>query len=268
MGRVESLLGEMAGSPIFSLVVAIVLSGVAIGGKFSVIATQFLFAIAFLLAALGLWSVPGPIWIGLCTAIAGCLILLAYWARPEAIPIFSGKLQANKTLFSRSISNQKRRFEIGNSGAIFVITAPEGIPILTMFEQSNLMVEMIKGRLAISTDIRDRDGHIVAELSRNEWKVAPPPKTWDRNYSKDALEVRDASGRIVLQVHLLPDRIRIQGEWRAPGGQGIRLVKTPGPPGASGATIIKITEMYDPLHPAIIPMFVYPSDTHLGELAR
>lgn len=31
----------------------------------------------------------------------------------------------------------------------------------------------------------DREGHLIAELVRKEWKVAPPPRTWDRNYTDD-----------------------------------------------------------------------------------
>ncbi|MEJ0092842.1 MAG: hypothetical protein WDN46_05280 [Methylocella sp.] len=48
---------------------------------------------------------------------------------------------------------------------------------------------------------------------RNEWRVTPPPGTLDRNYTDDALEIRGAGGKIVLQLRVLQDRIQLQGEW-------------------------------------------------------
>lgn len=58
----------------------------------------------------------------------------------------------------------------------------------------------------MSLVIRDRSGRLVAEIVNNEWKVNPQ-NAWDRNYSADALEVRDPTGDIVLQVKALADRI-------------------------------------------------------------
>ena len=55
-------------------------------------------------------------------------------------------------------------------------------------------IEKIDGKLMVSTMIRDSSGNVLAELRRNEWKVAPPPKTWDRNYTDNALEVVNAEG--------------------------------------------------------------------------
>ena len=41
-----------------------------------------------------------------------------------------------------------------------------------------MLVELIDSALKVSTCIRDKDGNLIAEMIRNEWKVARPPKTW------------------------------------------------------------------------------------------
>jgi hypothetical protein len=80
-------------------------------------------------------------------------------------------------------------------------------PIL---QNSQFKVELINGKAKISTRITDESGNLIAEIIRNEWKVAPT-RAWDRNYSGDALEVKDSRGYVVLQVRVLADRIQIQG---------------------------------------------------------
>jgi hypothetical protein len=47
-----------------------------------------------------------------------------------------------------------------------------------------------------------------------------------QNYRCDYLEVKNSSDRVVLQVQVLPDRIRIQGEWYDDYGKGVRVLKT------------------------------------------
>src|ERR1700730_15488682 len=51
-------------------------------------------------------------------------------------------------------------------------------PSLIFFERDHLLVELIDSALKVSTCIRDKDGNLIAEMIRNEWKVARPPKTW------------------------------------------------------------------------------------------
>src|SRR5205823_14425405 len=63
--------------------------------------------------------------------------------------------------------------------------------LLKRWGDDRLTVETIYGRAYISTRVRDEHGNIIAELIKNEWKINPPPATWDRNYRNDALEVID-----------------------------------------------------------------------------
>ena len=101
---------------------------------------------------------------------------------------------------------------------------------------------------------------MLAEIDNNEWKVAPPPKSWDRNYSTNALEIKDSEGAILFQVTLEKDFAHFQGfffdvegDWAAFTEEAGRASMTLTPRGIAGRI------------PQIKPLFRYPSDLHLGE---
>jgi hypothetical protein len=96
---------------------------------------------------------------------------------------------------------------------VFLSSGHQALSVSPALTESQFKVESIGGKVKVSTRIANDTGSLLIEIIRNEWLVAPPPQTWDRNYSDDALEVRDGSGRIVLQVRSLLDRIQIQGMW-------------------------------------------------------
>jgi hypothetical protein len=146
---------------------------------------------------------------------------------------------------------------------------PADVLLFPALSESQFKIELIDGRVKVSTQIRDENNKLIVELVKNEWKVLPPPGTWDRNYSDDALEVRDGSGAIVLQVKLFSDRVQIQGMWWVDLGppNGIVRFVVRGNPTIGGQIIIIPTANKDPL-PTIDAMFVYPSDAHLGELRQ
>jgi hypothetical protein len=146
---------------------------------------------------------------------------------------------------------------------VFHSYADAGLPIFIFFTTSNLLIELIEGQLKVSTQIRDRDGDIVAELTRNEWRIAS--RAFDRNYSKDALEVKNAAGRIVLQVKILPDRIQLHGEWWGENGQGVRAMRHPE---GGGALFLPLHANIPDTGPFIEPLFQYPSELHFGELRK
>jgi hypothetical protein len=130
-------------------------------------------------------------------------------------PAYAGKIEAEKSevLLSAKDHIAARVIEIGDSTTRFSFMGPQGGSFIKFAENYELKIELVDGQTKVSTQIRNKKGQLVAELIRNEWKVAPPPKTWDRNYNKNTLEVKDETGNIVLQVRALPDRIQIQGEW-------------------------------------------------------
>jgi hypothetical protein len=171
-----------------------------------------------------------------------------------------------------TLSTKEVSIEIGDSGTILHWNGYSGHPQID-FHGSTITVEVIGGQVKLTTDIRDSSGEIVAELVRNDWKVAPPPKTWDRNYSANAVEVIDPHGKVVIQVAALPDRIRLQGEWHSQDGKGVRLVKYGDWPwsgvGVKPASSIELLSApFADSGPQIEKMFVYPGDLHLGELRQ
>ena len=190
-------------------------------------------------------------------------------AMPKNVGVLTAKTEL---LFSPRDFGSSRipKLQIGRSGVFF--TGPSGefgtllFPALT---ESQFKVESIEGKIKVSTRIADESGNLLAEINRNEWRVAPPPQTWDRNYSDDALEVRDSAGRIVLQVRARSDHIQIQGMWwvnLGPPNWVRRMTIWQGPDPKKGAQIVFSPKDSTDQLPEIAPLFVYPSEPHLGEL--
>src|SRR5262249_43353624 len=102
--------------------------------------------------------------------------------------------------------------EVGSSGVTINLGNQFG-SLVPLLDAAQFTVELVSGVPSVSTKMTDSHGNMIAEIYRNEWKVRPG--AWDRNYSDDALEVKDDRGVIVLQVKVLPDRIQIQGGWWA-----------------------------------------------------
>ena len=253
-----------------AIIFAAVLGGLALSGRFSVIATQLLFVAAWVVALIGLRSQPLPIILGSAACLGGGLFLLAYWARPEAVLNYSGMLRPEATLlFSPGGGGTTPKLQIDDSGVFFI--SPSGGPFDLLFpalEASKFKVESIDGKIKFSTKITDANGDLIAEIIRNEWKVSAIGRAWDHNYSDDALEVKDSKGRVVLQVRAMPDRIQIQGAWyidmEPPNGIRRAIIwkdKT-----QSGAQIVFVPRDAENI-PSIPPIFKYPGDKHLGELA-
>ncbi|MBI5376373.1 MAG: hypothetical protein HZA77_13150 [Candidatus Schekmanbacteria bacterium] len=166
----------------------------------------------------------------------------------------------SKVLFSAQ-ENTVRNLELGDSGAILAFSGQQGAPLFKIFGDNALTIISDKGTLKVSTTIRNRKGTIVAELINNEWKVNKN-NTFDRNYSKNAIEVKDDSGDIVLQVKVLEDRIQFQGKFYDGQGNGVGIGKAPS---GQGGIIVRCAPNDPGLDLKIEPMFKYPSDNHIGE---
>lgn len=158
--------------------------------------------------------------------------------------------------------------EIGNSKAEF----PPGLVGLfrtSIVRDAWFRAVIVDGQIRVSAVIRDESGAIVAELVDNEWQVAGEPTAFERNYSSNALEVKDAKGRVVLQVVALPDRIQLQLMTYTSEGHAIFVaVERDKPFGPFGVGLVgSIPKGSLMKWPEIRPIFRYPSRTHLGELA-
>lgn len=155
--------------------------------------------------------------------------------------------------------------QIGEGGPIFRSTDRNGV-LFKFISGYSLTIELVEGKVAVSTRIYDRTLKLVAELIRNEWKVAPPPGIWDRNYSDDALEVKDDRGEIVLQVRMVHGRVQLQAVFYDKPDGGVAFLHEPE---ADHAVMIFFNRQIPvwPQDKRIKPMFKYPSERHLGELA-
>lgn len=176
---------------------------------------------------------------------------------------YAGLLQSDSKILFSVDKQVYPKLEFGDSGSILLFKGPQGTPLFKIAEDNDITVEVERGQVKVSTMIRDSQGRIVAEIAKNEWKVNPK-NSWDRNFSKDALEVKDPTGDIVLQVKLVDDRVQFQAKLYDSTGRGIAFGKVLGPDGWGGGI-----ELTGPNHPKltlkIAPIFKYPSELHLGK---
>jgi hypothetical protein len=184
--------------------------------------------------------------------------------RPRYFGVISP--QGANVIFSNQLDAKPSKVEIGDSGSVFTWVGPGRFS----FYGSDLTVEVINGEVKVSTQVRDSNGSLIAEMVRNEWSASPPPRAYDRNYSQNALEI--ISGRkVVLQVRVLPDRIQLQGEWHGRDGYGTRVVKSPNPARPGGLIVFLTPQDPDGVSqnsPQILRMFAYPSGLHLGQMRQ
>jgi hypothetical protein len=99
-------------------------------------------------------------------AIAGVLILLAYWFRPDVVPGYVGKIDV---VVDTNRSFVDRQMEIGDSNVIFNFRGHGAEQGVIVFRIMDLKLEDIGGKIGVSTKIKDQQGKMVAELIRNEW---------------------------------------------------------------------------------------------------
>ena len=116
------------------------------------------------------------------------------------------------------------------------------------------------GKLLVTCRVYDKSGNLVTEITRNQWKISPPPNTFDRNYNDHSVEVRDSSGDIMLQATLFEDRVRVQGRFHTRDGKYLAIGE-----GDGGGLMAFSKEQDKGIR--ITPLFKYPSNAHFGELA-
>ena len=194
----------------------------------------------------------------LCLVILLTLALAASRARTtvDTGSRFSGVLDAN----SRTLLSADAKIQIGDSSTVLQYRNLSNRPIFKFFGDNILSMRLENGQLKVSSLVRNPHGEVVAELIDNEWKINPQ-KVFDKNYTKDALEVRDQDGDVVLQIKLIEDRIHLQFKAYDSNGGAVVLANNPNGPDA-----ILSTQPEEVRNLHITPIFRYPSDLHLGEL--
>lgn len=159
--------------------------------------------------------------------------------------------------------------EFGDSGVKYP-WRPTDEP-LNLLKDADLSLRAGENGINISTTIRDHAGNRVVWIENNHWHVAPPPASADKNFTDDTLEVLDGGGHVVLQVHMLPDRIQVRGEWHDKFGHGIEIAECADPRnGKASGCVQKFGDGWpeEQKETPIEPIFEYPSSEHLGEFHK
>jgi hypothetical protein len=215
---------------------------------------------------------PAVIKLLLSVGLTGCLAAVSYspimatWHKEQAA-VTSRTLEAPES--EQRFPDGQVQFQIGTDadGTRFNWTGGNG-PIMDLVGDK-LSIQRKSGKLLLTTQVRDQQGKIVVQVTDNEWQVSPDSSIcWDKNYTRNSFEVKDGRGRVVLQVILLPESVRIQGEWWHEDGNGVRIMRPfPYDRVGTGPIFVKMTKIYHPDDPAIEPMFQYPSKDHWGVYA-
>ena len=166
-------------------------------------------------------------------------------------------------LFLASSAATKRLVQVGEGGIL--LPEFEADHPFSIFADANVAVDNDNGHLLLSTVVRDKQGKEVVRLERNHWVINPDKGIClDKNYTTDALEVRDGRDHVVLQVRLYPDHISLQGEWFNDRGEDWLLVLNRR---ESKTEMIAKGSRYNPVLDAVMiePIFQYPSDKHWAE---
>ena len=103
---------------------------------------------------------------------------------------YAGKIEPKRGVIFSVADQIIPKIEFGDSGAILAYGGPQGSPFITFAQDTQLTIVTEDNQVKVSTIVRDKNGTVVAELRKNEWKINPN-NSWDRNYTADALEVKD-----------------------------------------------------------------------------
>jgi len=159
----------------------------------------------------------------------------------------SGVLESKGKATGRLLAIGSAFFRIGSQDGVLI--QEDRVPVVS--------VDIADDKLYVSTTIRDGAGEVVAELKRNEWHLNRK-NYFDRNYTDQALEVVDHSGRIILQVVNFGDVIHFAGVLYRKDGSPVSLVPLP-----SGGALLEFPKDVEKHH-EIPRLFDYPSERHLG----
>ena len=150
----------------------------------------------------------------------------------------------------------------GDQGAIFTQPSKEASAGVKLLYDMEIEVEKGSDGMIVSLPVRDIQGHLVAEISKNHWKVYPA-FTSDKNFDESSLEVKDTGGHVVLQITLFDDKVQVAGEFYDQNGRGKRLSENR----LRGSDLTPLDNTQERVQYAntLAPMFLYPSITHLGQ---
>jgi hypothetical protein len=156
-----------------------------------------------------------------------------------------------------SSSTESQALSISVGSAEFRMLSKDGV-VFAEGDDSLLSIHLRNGKLLVTTQIRDANGNLIAEMKDNEWKHEPQPAIFDRNYTQDALEIRDRTGRVVLQVADLGNTIDVAAVFHCKNGSTYLV----GP--LAGGSGIELRPPGQALTNEIPNICDYPSELHFG----
>jgi hypothetical protein len=166
------------------------------------------------------------------------------------------KMNATSGVISSPAQQTPMAVSVGS--AEFVMLSKDGV----VFDDGRtplLSIQLVDGRLLVTTEVRGEGGELIAEMKNNEWKHQPQPAIFDRNYTKDALEIKDKGGKVVLQVANLGSTVDVAAVFHCVNGWTYMV----GPIGGEGSAI-ELRRPGQSLQYEIPPICDYPSDLHFG----
>jgi hypothetical protein len=166
------------------------------------------------------------------------------------------KLNATSGAISSAAESAAMSISVGS--AEFHMLSKDGV----VFDEGGdplLSIRLLNGRLLVTTRVRDTSGGIIAEMNDNEWKHQRQPAIFDRNYTQDVLEIRDNTGKVVLQVANLGNTVDVAAIFHCKNGWTYMA----GPIAGEGSAI-ELRPHGEALRSEIPPICDYPSDLHFG----
>jgi hypothetical protein len=166
------------------------------------------------------------------------------------------KLNATAGAISSAIESTAMSISVGS--AEFHMLSKNGV----VFDEGGdplLSIRLLSGKLLVTARVRDTSGSIIAEMNDNEWKHQRQPAIFDRNYTQDALEIRDNTGKVVLQVANLGNTVDVAAIFHCKNGWTYMA----GPIAGEGSAI-ELRPPGEALRSEIPPICNYPSDLHFG----
>jgi hypothetical protein len=159
-------------------------------------------------------------------------------------------LNKNKTAMSGIMrTNEVSDPIVFSAGGLRLVSFDPGGAIFNDGSETILWVRHENHKVLVSLKMKNDRGELIAELRNNEWQLNKD-LIFDRNYTDYAIEVRERSGKVVLQVANLGETLYLAGVFRC----------------SSGRTLTIAEGVWDsmPSRTTIAPIFDYPSDQHFG----
>jgi hypothetical protein len=248
------------GAAVSAIIALVAASGIP---RWSVVMLVVLGGLCASKAVSDLGWLKAPVPIG--TPVRAIVILFLIWGGLSAlgyvewptVSALTGHLKPRGKFPVDTLSSDKPAIpvHVGPNGA----TIRWGLGARTDFVDNRITFDIVDGEIQITTEARDRLGHMVVEIKNNDWRVSGDTSvSWDKNYIDDTLEVKDGHGRVILQVEIFPDHAQLQGEWHDEYNHGMRFIEGP-----NGSSIFG--PFTGDLGQQIKPIMKYPSSKYQGQ---